>query len=110
MIQLLFTVVFGQMLLIVALLFKTPLRKLLIIAMDRAKRGRGPIVISSIGATLLVVLLSSLSGMSEIKKRVDEGGQLNPTDEVLFGKNMLESTLLGNFPSSILMAFFTPGF
>ncbi|KAF7805788.1 B-cell receptor-associated protein 31-like [Senna tora] len=95
MIQVLYTVIFGQMLLIVILLFRSPLRKLLIIALDRAKRGRGPIVVSSIGATLLVVLASSLSTMAEIRRRVDEGGLLNPTDEVLLSKNMLEASLMG---------------
>ncbi|CAI0460374.1 unnamed protein product [Linum tenue] len=41
MIQLLYGVIFAEMALILALLFKTPLRKLVIMALDRVKRGRG---------------------------------------------------------------------
>uniref|UniRef100_F6H7H5 Endoplasmic reticulum transmembrane protein n=1 Tax=Vitis vinifera TaxID=29760 RepID=F6H7H5_VITVI len=41
MIQLLFTVIFAEMAMIMVLLFKTPLRKLVIMGLDRVKRGRG---------------------------------------------------------------------
>ncbi|KAI9094265.1 hypothetical protein K1719_026847 [Acacia pycnantha] len=95
MIQLLYSVIFGQMLLILALLFKTPFRKLLIITLDRVKRGRGPIVVSTVGATLLIVLASSLYSMVKIQRRILEGGLVNPTDEVLMSKHMLEASLMG---------------
>ena len=42
MIQLLYTVILAEMALILTLLFRTPLRKLVIMALDRVKRGRGP--------------------------------------------------------------------
>ncbi|KAK4255336.1 hypothetical protein QN277_008348 [Acacia crassicarpa] len=95
MIQLLYSVISGQMLLILALLFKTPFRKLLIITLDRVKRGRGPIVVSTVGATLLIVLASSLYSMVKIQRRILEGGLVNPTDEVLMSKHMLEASLMG---------------
>ncbi|CAN1220191.1 hypothetical protein LINPERPRIM_LOCUS1822 [Linum perenne] len=41
MIQLLYSVILTEMVLILMLLFKTPLRKLVIMALDRVKRGRG---------------------------------------------------------------------
>ncbi|KAJ9673862.1 hypothetical protein PVL29_023424 [Vitis rotundifolia] len=50
MIQLLFTVIFAEMALIM-ILFKTPLRKLVIMALDRVKRGRGPIVAQTVAGT-----------------------------------------------------------
>ncbi|XP_054812757.1 uncharacterized protein LOC129313556 [Prosopis cineraria] len=95
MIQLLYTVIFGEMLLILTLLFKTPFRKLLIITLDRVKRGRGPVVISTVGATLLIVLASSLYSMVKIQERTLEAGLVNPTDEVLRSKHMLEASLMG---------------
>ncbi|CAN1222688.1 hypothetical protein LINGRAPRIM_LOCUS641 [Linum grandiflorum] len=41
MIQLLLTVLFSQMAFIIVLVFKSPLRKLAIMGLDRLKRGRG---------------------------------------------------------------------
>ncbi|KAL9996305.1 putative B-cell receptor-associated protein [Helianthus debilis subsp. tardiflorus] len=45
MIYLFFGVLFIEMVTILLLLFKTPLRKLLIIGLDSAKRGRAPLVL-----------------------------------------------------------------
>ncbi|KAK7342093.1 hypothetical protein VNO80_25036 [Phaseolus coccineus] len=83
------------MLLILTLVFKTPLRKLVIISLDRVKRGRGPIVVSTVGATLVVVLSSSLYSMTKIQQHTLETGILNPTDQVLMSKHMLEASLMG---------------
>lgn len=95
MLQLLYTAIFSEMLLILTLVFKTPLRKLVIISLDRVKRGRGPIVVSTVGATLVVVLSSSLYSMTKIQQRTLEAGILNPTDQVLMSKHMLEASLMG---------------
>ncbi|XP_014519602.1 B-cell receptor-associated protein 31 [Vigna radiata var. radiata] len=95
MLQLLYTAIFSEMLLILTLVFKTPLRKLVIISLDRVKRGRGPIVVSTVGATLVVVLSSSLYSMAKIQQRILEAGILNPTDQVLMSKHMLEASLMG---------------
>ncbi|KAI4322525.1 hypothetical protein L6164_022210 [Bauhinia variegata] len=95
MLQLLYTSIFGEMALILTLLFKTPLRKLVIIALDRVKRGRGPVVFSTIAATLLVVLTSSLYSIAKIQQRTVEAGIINPTDQVLMSRHMLEASLLG---------------
>ncbi|XP_020234183.1 B-cell receptor-associated protein 31 [Cajanus cajan] len=95
MLQLLYTAIFAEMLLILTLVFKTPLRKLVIVSLDRVKRGRGPVVVSTVGATLVVVLASSLYSMAKIQQRTLEAGIVNPTDQVLMSKHMLEASLMG---------------
>ncbi|CAL0303959.1 unnamed protein product [Lupinus luteus] len=95
MLQLLYFAIFGEMLLILTLLFRTPLRKLVIVSLDNLKRGRGPVVVTTVGATLMVVLSSSLYSIAMIRQRVVEAGVLNPTDQVLISKHMLEASLMG---------------
>ncbi|KAL5755974.1 hypothetical protein ACOSP7_020401 [Xanthoceras sorbifolium] len=58
------------------LLFKTPLRKLMIMGIDRVKRGRG------------------VYSMLKIQKRWIDDGVVNPTDQVLMAKHLLEATLM----------------
>ncbi|KAK7859907.1 uncharacterized protein LOC112013808 [Quercus suber] len=99
--QLLFTVILSEMALILVLLFKTPLRKLVIMGLDRVKRGRGPIMVKTVGATVFVVLLSSVYSMTKIQKRWIDEGAVNPTDQVLMAKHLLEATLMG---SSLFLA------
>ncbi|OIV95820.1 hypothetical protein TanjilG_06796 [Lupinus angustifolius] len=96
MIQLLFMVIAMEASMVVVLLFKTPLRKLVIMGLDRLKRGRGPLMVKSVAGTLLVVLSSSVYSMIKIKKHgIDDGGSVNPTDQVLMAKHLLEATLMG---------------
>ncbi|KAJ1418177.1 B-cell receptor-associated protein 29/31 [Sesbania bispinosa] len=95
MLQLLYAAIFGEMFMIVSFLFKTPLRKIVIITLDRVKRGRGPVVVKTVAATLLVMLASSLYSISKIQRRTLEAGAVNPTDQVLMSKHMLEASLLG---------------
>lgn len=97
MLQLLYTAIFFEMLLILTLVFKTPLRKLVIVTLDRVKRGRGPVVVTTVVATLVVVLSSSLYSMAKIQQRTIEAGIVNPTDQVLMSKHMLEASLMGTF-------------
>ncbi|TKY72176.1 B-cell receptor-associated protein 31 [Spatholobus suberectus] len=96
MIQLLFTLIFSEAAMIALLLFKTPLRKLGIMGLDRLKRGRGPLMVKTVAGTVLVVLVSSVYSMVKIQKRgIEEGGAVNPTDQVLMAKHLLEATLMG---------------
>lgn len=95
MIQLLFVLIFSEMALILLLLFKTPLRKLVIMGLDRVKRGRGPIVAKTVAGTMSLVLMSSVYSMMEIKKRWIDDGVVIPTDQVLMAKHLLEATLMG---------------
>ncbi|KAF5726455.1 B-cell receptor-associated protein 31 [Tripterygium wilfordii] len=94
MIQLLYTVIAAEMALILTLLFKTPLRKLVIMALDRVKRGRGPVMVKTVAATVFMVLSSSVYGMAKIQNNKLEAGALNPTDEILMARHMLESSLM----------------
>ncbi|KAL9384233.1 hypothetical protein Peur_024556 [Populus x canadensis] len=97
MIQLLFTVIFSEMAMILLFVFKTPLRKLLIMSLDRVKRGRGPVMVKTVAGTVFVVLMSSVYSMVKIQKRwIDDGGAFNPTDQVLLAKHLLEATLMGS--------------
>lgn len=80
---------------IMVLLFKTPLRKLVIMGLDRVKRGRGPIMVKTVAATVLVVLISSVYSMMKIRKRGIDDDVVNPTDQVLMAKHLLETSLMG---------------
>ncbi|KAF6173271.1 hypothetical protein GIB67_026966 [Kingdonia uniflora] len=95
MIQLLFTLIFTEMLLIMIFSFKTPLRKLAILGLDRVKQGRGPVMIKTVAGTIFVVMLSSFYSMMDIQNRTVESGVVNPTDQVLMGNHLLEASLMG---------------
>ncbi|KAG6776783.1 B-cell receptor-associated protein 31-like [Populus alba x Populus x berolinensis] len=97
MIQLLFTVIFSEMAMILLFVFKSPLRKFLIMSLDRLKRGRGPVMVKTVAGTVFLVLISSVYSMVKIQKRgIDVGGVVNPTDQVLMAKHLLEATLMGS--------------
>ncbi|KAG8075746.1 hypothetical protein GUJ93_ZPchr0006g42008 [Zizania palustris] len=99
MIQLLFTVLAAEVAFAVALLFKTPLRRLAVLALDGLKRGRGPVMVRTVAATVLVVLASSVHSMTKIRGRaageLDGAGVLTPTDQVLLARHLLETSLMG---------------
>ncbi|KAJ0989232.1 hypothetical protein J5N97_007588 [Dioscorea zingiberensis] len=95
MIQLLFTLLAAEVALVFVLLFKTPLRKLAIMALDRLKRGRGPVMVKTVAGTVLIVLASSVYSMAKIQNRSTEIGSLTPTDQVLMSRHLLEASLMG---------------
>ncbi|XP_054791383.1 uncharacterized protein LOC129297015 isoform X2 [Prosopis cineraria] len=95
MIQSLFTVIFLEAVAIMMILFKTPLRKLVIMGLDRVKRGRGPVMAKTMGGTVLVMLLSSVHSILKIQKRRIEDGAINPTYQVIVAKHLVEATLMG---------------
>ncbi|KAF3495504.1 hypothetical protein DY000_02057857 [Brassica cretica] len=101
--HLLFAVVLAEVAVILALSFKTPIRKLLIMSLDRAKRGRGPVVVQTVSATVCVVLVASVYSMMKIQKRWVEEGAMNPTDEVIMSKHLLESTLMSKSSFALLL-------
>ncbi|MQM04068.1 hypothetical protein Taro_036860 [Colocasia esculenta] len=61
--RVLFMVVGVEAGVVVLLLVKTPLRRLVLLGLDRVKRGQGPVAVRTIGATVSVILLSSLYSM-----------------------------------------------
>ncbi|PON62705.1 B-cell receptor-associated protein [Parasponia andersonii] len=93
MIQLLFILVVGEMALILTLMFRTPLRKLMILGLDQLKQGRGPLMVKSVGGTMLVVFISTLYVVMDIQKRSSDTGVINPTDEVLKAQRLLEASI-----------------
>ncbi|KAM1149358.1 hypothetical protein ACFX15_029839 [Malus domestica] len=95
MILILFTLVLAEMALILSLLFRTPLRKLVIVGLDRSKQGRGPLVAKSVGGTILVFFSSTIYSVFNVQKRLSEAGFVNPTDEVLMAHRLLEASLIG---------------
>lgn len=105
MLQLLYGVIFGEMFLILTLLFKSPLRKLVILALDKMKRGKGPVMVKTVAGTVFVVLLAGVYNLVDIKNRTIESGVLNPTDEVLMSVKMLEISLMGIFLKLLRLVF-----
>jgi B-cell receptor-associated protein 31 len=85
------------------LLFKTPLRKLAVLGIDRLKRGRrAPVAVKTVAGVVVALLASTLYSMAEISGRATGGdpdsgggGALTPTDQVLFSRHLLEATLMG---------------
>ncbi|XP_008224696.1 PREDICTED: B-cell receptor-associated protein 31 [Prunus mume] len=104
MIQLMFIVILSEMALILAFLFRTPFRKLVILGLDQIKRGRGPIVVKTVAGTVLVALMTSVYSIIKIKNsRIDKAAIVSPTDQVLMVKHLLEATLMGCFLFLALM-------
>ncbi|KAF8666264.1 hypothetical protein HU200_053687 [Digitaria exilis] len=101
MIQLLFALLAAEAALALSLLFRTPARRLALLAIDRAKRGRGPVMARTVAATMLLVLASSGYSVAKIRRRAGELGQLTPTDQVLASRHLLEASLMGNATSSL---------
>lgn len=96
MIQLMFIVILSEMALILAFLFRTPFRKLVILGLDQIKRGRGPIVVKTVAGTVLVALMTSVYSIIKIKNsRIDKAAIVSPTDQVLMVKHLLQATLMG---------------
>ena len=95
MFELLFPIVFAEMALVLALVFRSPLRNLVIVCLDQMKQGRGPLVMKSVGGTIFVVFISTLYVVMNIKKRSTEAGVVNPTEEVLMAQHLLEASLIG---------------
>lgn len=92
------------MLTILLLLFKTPLRKLLIIGLDRAKRGTAPLIVKSVGATVFVIMMYNVYSVTEIQNRPADA--INPTDQIILAYHMLEASLMGNFVNLCVIVVF----
>ncbi|KAH0752127.1 hypothetical protein KY285_005275 [Solanum tuberosum] len=95
MIQPLFALVFLEVVVILTLIFRTPLRKPVLMALDKSKQGRGPVIVKSAGGTLFVVLVSILFNVTLMQNRATDSGTVNPTDQVLLANHLLEASLLG---------------
>lgn len=61
--------------------------------LDRVKRGRGPLVVKSVAATVLVMMTYSVYTIQELNSRPVES--INPTDQVLLAYQVLDTSLMG---------------
>ncbi|KAK4758985.1 hypothetical protein SAY87_020286 [Trapa incisa] len=95
MIELLYPLIFSEMVVILVLLFRTPLRNLLIVLLDKLKRGKGQIVASTVAVTVLVVFVSRVYTQVQIARSVSDPLAVNPTDQVMMAWGMLETSLMG---------------
>ncbi|XAR55368.1 hypothetical protein NMG60_11035421 [Bertholletia excelsa] len=101
MIQLFFSAIFCEMAVILIFLFKTPLRKLVILSLDRVKRGTGPLVVKTVAGVVFVMMCVTVYSITDINSRPIES--LNPTDQVLLARHMLDASLMGFFIFLLLM-------
>ncbi|KAH6824162.1 hypothetical protein C2S53_000604 [Perilla frutescens var. hirtella] len=62
--------------------------------LNQLKQGRGPVVASTVGGTLFVIMISLLYNITTIQTRTVEAGTVNPTDQVLLANQLLEASLL----------------
>ncbi|KAL8130160.1 hypothetical protein V2J09_019315 [Rumex salicifolius] len=95
MLQLLFLTIFLQATVILLLVFKTPARKLVILIIDRTKRGHGPIVAKSVACTVSALLVSSLTSALKTWKTSMRDGDIDPTNQVLMAYHILQASLMG---------------
>ncbi|AES67207.1 putative B-cell receptor-associated protein 29/31 [Medicago truncatula] len=96
MLQLLYAVIFVEMLMIMSFLFKTPLRNLVIITLNKVKRGRGPVIVKTVVGTVVTMLGSALYNIFKIQRRSIEGfATVDSTDQVLLSNHVLQASLLG---------------
>ncbi|XP_041000005.1 uncharacterized protein LOC121246080 [Juglans microcarpa x Juglans regia] len=95
MIQLLFLVLFAEVVLAFLLLIKIgPLRELVMKTLDQLKMGRGPATMKTIAGTMSVILLSSLMSIVKIQNKGAKLGTMSPMDQVLWRTHLLEASLM----------------
>ncbi|CAH1451045.1 unnamed protein product [Lactuca virosa] len=93
MISVLYTLLFVEMTTILLLLFKTPLRELLIVGLDQLKRGRAPLIVKSVGATVFTIMIYEIYNISDTRSRPMD--TVGPTDQIILAYQMLEASLIG---------------
>lgn len=52
-------------------------------------------MVTTVGGTILVLLVSSVSSIVDIQQREVEPGSINPTDQVLLFRSLLDASLMG---------------
>ncbi|KAL4588974.1 hypothetical protein LXL04_001875 [Taraxacum kok-saghyz] len=90
MIYLLFTVLFAEMIIILLLLLKTPLREPLIDVFDASKQGKAQLVVKSIGATVFIVMMYNIYTVLEIRSC-----SVDSPNRVILVNRILEASLMG---------------
>lgn len=93
MIYLLFTVLVAQLIIIMFLLFKSPLQELLLVGLDEFKRGRAQLVVKSVAATLFLVMMYILYSVVEIHIRSVDA--VDSPNHAILAYHVLEASLIG---------------
>ncbi|KAE9457875.1 hypothetical protein C3L33_10195, partial [Rhododendron williamsianum] len=93
MTQLFFWAILGEMVMILILLFKTPLRNLAVMALSRLKQEGCRLVAKTVAGVVFVMMSTTVYNITEIHSRPMES--LNPTDQILLGRHILEASLMG---------------
>ncbi|KAL7601513.1 hypothetical protein Lser_V15G24981 [Lactuca serriola] len=93
MIYLLFTVLFAEMIIILLLLFKTPLREPLVAGLDGFKQGKAQLAVTSVGATVFVVMMYNIYTVVEI--RSCSADAVDSPNRVILAFRILEASLMG---------------
>lgn len=91
----LYAAVLSEMAVVVVLVFKNPLRKLVIMGLDGLKRGTGPLVVKTVAGVIFVLMTITAYTVYDINSRPID--KLNPTDQVLLATNILQASLMGFF-------------
>lgn len=95
LLHIMYPIILIEVLLILILLFRTPLRNLLMKGLSQLKLGRGPVVAQTLSGTMSVLFLSSLYGLFDVHQHFTDAAAINPTEQVLMVHQLLETTLLG---------------
>ncbi|XP_052208247.1 uncharacterized protein LOC127812029 [Diospyros lotus] len=91
--------VIGEMLLLLCILYRTPLREPLMVVLDC------PVVISTLGGILLALLLSTIYtiGKLHLRSTDSDGSVILMEDQVLMANKVLEASLIGFLLFVLLM-------
>ncbi|KAH9603212.1 hypothetical protein KSS87_003757 [Heliosperma pusillum] len=89
-------IVMAEMSVIILLLFRTPFRKPIIMGLDSMKRGRGPVIVTTVVGIILLLFLSTVSTVITLRQRDQHPASIvNPTDQLLFFRTLLHASLFG---------------
>ncbi|KAI3789484.1 hypothetical protein L2E82_02281 [Cichorium intybus] len=93
MIYLLFTVLFAEMMIILLLLFETPIREPLVAGLGGFKQGKAQLVVKSFGATVFLVMMYNIYTIVEIRS-CSVNAVVSP-NRVILAYHILEASLMG---------------
>lgn len=93
MIYLLFTILFAQLIIILLLLFKSPLEEPLLVRLDGLKRGRAQFVVKSVAATMFLVMMYILYRVVQIHSRSVDA--IDSPNHAILAYHVLEATVIG---------------
>ncbi|TYI96676.1 hypothetical protein E1A91_D01G090000v1 [Gossypium mustelinum] len=85
--------VLAETVLVLGLIFSSPLRELVMRILDIITVGKANLILKTVAATLLLVFTSMLYDVIEIKKCWSEGAVPNLADEILMAKQVLKASM-----------------